>query len=94
MQIDCAELVVNTGFSPNGDNVNDLFTIDGIDSFPNNNVCVFNRWGNRVFIMDGYTNANGWDGTWEGNHLPDGTYFYVIRDGEGTTLSGWVEIFR
>ncbi|MEZ5029812.1 MAG: gliding motility-associated C-terminal domain-containing protein [Saprospiraceae bacterium] len=90
----CRTLVIYSGFSPNGDDINDTFMIDGIDDYPNNELTVFNRWGNQVFYRRGYTTDGGWDGRWEGNDLPDGTYFYILRDGEGETYSGYVQIHR
>ncbi len=65
------------GFSPNGDGVNDVFTIDRIGDFPNAVVQIFNRWGNLIYESPtGYTTP--WDGTYNGNALPVGTYYYVI----------------
>lgn len=34
---------------------------------------VFNRWGNEVFYQKGY------DNTWDGGNVPDGTYYYVLK---------------
>ena len=91
----CEDLTVISGFSPNGDNINDTFTIIGIEAFPNSEVTVFNRWGNEVFSQKGYTNDKGWGGTFDGNNLPDGTYFYVIDKGDNSSpLSGYVYIRR
>ena len=85
--------VIYTGLSPNGDGLNDVFQIDGIEDFPNNKLQIFNRWGNRVYIMDGYKNE--WNGTYnESEMLPDGTYFYLLDDGEGQHYSGWLQIRR
>lgn len=65
------------GFSPNGDGVNDAFTIDRINEFPNAVVQIFNRWGNLIYESPtGYTTP--WDGTYNGNALPVGTYYYVV----------------
>ncbi|MCO6484665.1 MAG: gliding motility-associated C-terminal domain-containing protein [Saprospiraceae bacterium] len=94
VEVVCRKIVVYTGFSPNGDLVNDKFHIDGIDDYPNNEVTIFNRWGNQVFRMKGYSNDKGWDGRWQGNDVPDGTYFYVITSGEGETYTGYVQIQR
>jgi len=88
----CNDLIVFTGFSPNGDGVNDFFHIDGIENYPDSELSVFNRWGNEVFFNKGY--LNDWDGTWQGKILPDGTYFYVLEDGEGNSYSGYVQIHR
>ena len=90
----CEPISVFNGFSPNGDGINDTFTILGIERYPNNEVMLFNRWGNQVYFKRHYTNEEGWDGSWESNLLPDGTYFYVIYDGEGAKYSGYVQINR
>ncbi|MEM1120777.1 MAG: gliding motility-associated C-terminal domain-containing protein [Bacteroidota bacterium] len=88
------DFVIYNALSPNGDGINDVFQIDGIEDFPNNSVEVFNRWGNSVYEMAGYKNE--WNGTWsnDGKLLPDGTYFYLFNTGEGEVFSGWLEIKR
>jgi gliding motility-associated-like protein len=86
---------VYTGFSPNDDGKNDTFTVDGIDSFPGNEVIIYNRWGNQIYRKKEYDNS--WDGTWEGKQLPDGTYWYVLclPDGNNTKIeAGYVELRR
>jgi len=90
----CEEVTVFNGLSPNGDGINDTFQVLGIERFNDNTVCIFNRWGNQVYLKKGYTNEDGWDGTWNGKDLPDGTYFYVIDDGQGGKYSGYVQIHR
>ncbi|MEZ5030635.1 MAG: gliding motility-associated C-terminal domain-containing protein [Saprospiraceae bacterium] len=92
IDVQCQSIFVKNGFSPNNDGVNDNFTIEGIESFPNNELTVFNRWGNQIFSQKGY--KNNWNGTWDGADLPDGTYFYILKDGEGKTYSGFVQINR
>jgi len=88
------ELIVYNGLSPNGDGKNDAFLIEGIENYPANQVSIFNRWGNRVLVMDGYKNE--WTGTWTtGTILPDGTYFYIIDLGDGSdVLKGFLELRR
>ncbi|MFT6708132.1 MAG: gliding motility-associated-like protein, partial [Flavobacteriales bacterium] len=88
----CEGVTVFTGFSPNGDGVNDFFTIQGIENYADSELSIFNRWGNAVYFKKGY--LNDWEGTWEGKILPDGTYFYVLEDGEGRSYSGYVQIHR
>ncbi|MEM6963437.1 MAG: gliding motility-associated C-terminal domain-containing protein [Bacteroidota bacterium] len=83
-------LEFTNGFSPNGDEVNQFFTIKGAEDFPNNSLQVFNRWGNQVYKANGY--QNDWDGRWQGLTLQNGTYFYVFNDGVGNTFSGYVLI--
>lgn len=92
IDVTCNGLVIHTGFSPNGDDINDMFTIDGIEDYPENELTVFNRWGLKIYHQKGY--KNNWNGNWEDQILPDGTYFYVLKDGEGETYSGYVQIHR
>lgn len=78
--IDCIppdSIVVNTGLSPNGDGVNDYFTITNIEKYPENELRVFNRWGAVVYAKRGYSNQ--WGGSFRKDELPDGTYFYTLR---------------
>lgn len=85
-------LIIYNGFTPNGDEKNDVFTITGIQNYPKNKLSIYNRWGNRVYQKDNYQNT--WDGTWEDKLLPDGTYFYILDDGKGKTYSGYLVIYR
>ena len=89
---DPGDFQIYNGFSPNGDGLNDVFFIQGVEAFPNNVTCIFNRWGNQVFRQEGYQNT--WGGEWETSIVPSGTYFYVFDNGEGTTYSGYVQIHR
>jgi uncharacterized repeat protein (TIGR01451 family)/gliding motility-associated-like protein len=77
--------------TPNGDALNQYWKIRGIDNFPNNEVIIFNRWGNEVWKVRGYSNLDqrkrfeGRGNLTNGGDLPDGTYFYVVdlKDGKG-----------
>ncbi|MFK7771449.1 MAG: gliding motility-associated C-terminal domain-containing protein [Saprospiraceae bacterium] len=90
--VQCEEVIVFSGFSPNRDDVNDFFTVRGLEGHPNNQVRVYNRWGNLIFNQQNY--QNNWDGTWNGGRVPQGTYFYMIElnDPSKTKLSGSVYI--
>src|ERR1051326_7838429 len=70
-----AVLTVPNVFTPNGDGINDLFTITskGIKSAA---VVVFNRWGQVVAKWDPLSAS--WDGTDNGKPVSDGVYYYVI----------------
>ncbi len=91
----CEELTVYSGFSPNGDGINDHFKILGIENFEENEVFVFNSRGNEIYKKRGYRNDEGWDGSWKGKNLPDGTYFYIVSVGQGRQpTSGYVQVQR
>lgn len=75
---------VPTGFSPNGDLINDFWEVRGIEIFENNSVQIFNKWGQRVMQRSPY--IGDWDGKENGNDLPAGTYYYIIDLGNGTKV--------
>ena len=100
VDISCSSLIVYQGLSPNADGKNDTWTILNIEAYPNNRVRLYNRWGNLIFDMKGYTNgipAKSFKGDWEGVSLPDGTYFYVIELNDSVAKNpkaGFIELFR
>jgi gliding motility-associated-like protein len=96
---DTVDFFIPEGFSPNSDEINDLFVIRGIENYSSNDFVVFNRWGDPVFDAQPYT--NNWDGTTSKgisigtNVLPVGTYFYVLHLGDGSpVLKGTIYLNR
>ncbi len=88
-------LHIYKGITPNGDNNNDSWIIDGIEEFPTNNVFLFNRWGDKVWEKNNYNNTSViWEGTnMKNERLPEGTYFYLISI-NSKKFKGWVELSR
>jgi len=82
-------------FTPNGDGINELFVINCAETL-SNQLLVFNRWNQLVFKADNY--ANNWLGTdQQGINLPDGVYFWVLKDASGVTSAvykGHVTLLR
>ncbi|RWY49968.1 T9SS type B sorting domain-containing protein, partial [Mucilaginibacter gilvus] len=80
------ELVVKQAVSPNGDGINDRFTIQGINAFPENTVRIMNRNGDVVYEAKGYDNENkAFDGhNSRGTLQQAGTYFYSVEYKKGT----------
>jgi gliding motility-associated-like protein len=75
-------LVVHPALSPNGDGMNDVFTIDGINAFPDNKVTIINRSGAVVYEAKGYDNSNrAFDGhsSINGKMQLPGSYFYLLE---------------
>ncbi|RYY16740.1 MAG: gliding motility-associated C-terminal domain-containing protein, partial [Cytophagaceae bacterium] len=81
-------------FTPNGDGRDDTWEIERIGNFSDNQVIVFNRWGNKIFETQRYQRGNEWDGTMKGQPAPLGTYYYLIKLGTGRTYTGWLTILR
>lgn len=81
---------IPTGFSPNGDMVNDVFVVKGLRGPAQ--LTVFNRWGAVVFAEQRY--RNNWNGIgMDGNPLPDDTYFYQLGLGKDV-YDGFIIIKR
>jgi gliding motility-associated-like protein len=89
-----SDLVMPTGFTPNGDGANDSFFIRGLDAYVNNQLIIMNRWGNKVFERINY--RNDWTGeSLTGGELPNGTYFAILSVNNGQrTLQGYVDLRR
>jgi gliding motility-associated-like protein len=88
-------LEMPSGFSPNSDGDNDNFVVHGIEAYPENEITVFNRWGNVVYKVSNYTNE--WNGdNMNGEALPDATYFVLVTvfTDENITLKGYVDLRR
>ena len=97
----CEQLATQIVITPNGDNLNEYMKISEIERFPDNQVVIFNRWGNKVWEIDGYENLNigkrfeGKANVRSNGQLPDGTYYYVINKRNGSPLKkGFVVIKR
>lgn len=81
------KLVIANTMTPNGDNYNDIFWIGMIEYYPNNEVIVFNRYGQEIFKGNNYDNKKVfWDGTYQGTKVPDGAYYYVIKFKDNNTV--------
>jgi gliding motility-associated-like protein len=68
------ELFIPNVFTPNGDQINEFFTID--DRLLGSTLSVFDRWGQRVYHSNDYQN------TWDGGDVSSGVYYYSLNGGE------------
>ncbi|MEO2062577.1 MAG: gliding motility-associated C-terminal domain-containing protein [Christiangramia sp.] len=90
VSIESCPLVFPEGISPNGDGMNDTFTIENIDrEYPNYTIEIYNRWGDVVY--KGNASTPDWDGTntqsgsLGDDVLPVGVYFYLLEFNDGAT---------
>jgi gliding motility-associated-like protein len=69
-------LYIPDAFSPNGDNINETFLIQGggIKDF---SIRIFNRWGEEVYFSEDIEKA--WDGTFKGESVPSGVYYFNVN---------------
>lgn len=89
-------IVVPGSFSPNGDGTNDRWLIEGIEFYPNTQVSIYDRWGQLITDITGYSILKSWDGTNNGKPVTDGVYFYSIdfNDEKREILKGSVSVIR
>lgn len=85
-------LTIPNTFSPNGDDINDSWEIDGLELYPDNQMSIFTRWGQKVFQTTAYSKTKMWDGK---NHA-EGVYYYVLdlNDESGTQYKGTITLIR
>ena len=87
--------VYNT-FSPNGDGVNDEWSIDGLERYEKVSIKIFDRWGQKVY--EERSGDRVWDGKVNGTTVPVGTYYYIvdledpIEDNQ--TLTGYMTVIK
>lgn len=98
----CAEvtrqvLVIDTPkhLTPNNDGQFDTWHIVGVENLPGTTIQIFDRFGKLLIKLD--ANSPGWDGTYNGNNMPAGDYWFVadvIQNGDAFTISGHFALKR
>ncbi|MGB5418199.1 T9SS type B sorting domain-containing protein, partial [Algibacter sp.] len=78
-------------FTPNGDGANDTFNLKGIEFYCSSQVNIFDRYGK--LLKSGVNTTLQWDGTYHGQLLPTGDYWYVVII-EGQKFTGHVTLKR
>lgn len=78
----------------NGDAINNFWIVEGILDYPQCGIAIYDDKGIKVYEARPYN--NDWEGTYRGNRLPDGVYYYIIRcDGEeNSPKTGSITVLR
>ena len=106
--LDCVTLVIHNAFTPNGDGINEYFSIENITDpcYVENTVEIYNRWGVKVYDVENYNNQDRvFKGYSEGRNtvkqsaeLPTGTYFYILKyktiEGNYDSRNGYLYLTR
>jgi hypothetical protein len=74
----------------NNDGLNEAFIVEGIESFPNSKVEVYNRWGTLVYESSNYDNTN----PWKAEGLEDGVFYWILMRSDGVSRDGYVHVMR
>ncbi len=84
--IEVGEVFVPNIITPNRDSLNDTFR-PRFSCRPAS-LEVYSRWGQQVYQTNDYHN------NWDASGLPDGIYYYLLRDADDRRVKGWVEVRR
>lgn len=94
-------LFAPNAFSPNGDQINDVFYLQSRQEYTIRSMRIFDRWGSLVYrSLESHTNQTtaGWDGRSRGQLLRAGVYIWTAEiislSGKTVQLSGEVNLIR
>jgi gliding motility-associated-like protein len=80
-------------FTPNNDNINDLFTVAGMSAYPQVSVTIYDRYGKVITTLS--QRNHSWDGTYNGTPLPATDYWYVLKlDDASPQIRGHFSLMR
>jgi gliding motility-associated-like protein len=83
--------IVPNVFTPNGDDINDVFKISSRLNCTPLKIQIYNRWGDLIFTHESKTIE--WDGKHNNKELTPGIYFYIIEHDE-KVYQGSIALFR
>ena len=89
-------LVMPNTFTPNHDEINDIYKAKSYQNIVEFRAYIFNRWGQKLYE---WTDIDtGWDGTYRGKDVKQGTYFVLVKakgaDGQTYNIRKDVNLLR
>lgn len=91
--LDCEALLeISNICTPNDDGRNDTWRVSDLNQITGCTVKIFNRWGELMYETTDY--QNDWNGTKDGQVLPDGAYYYTISCDENREYQGAINLMR
>ena len=89
-------LIMPNAFSPNHDKINDVYMVKSYQNIVEFHAYIFNRWGQKLYEWTDL--EGGWDGTYRGNDVKQGTYFVLVKakgaDGQTYNIRKDVNLLR
>ena len=91
-----SSLVIPNAFSPNHDEINEVFKVKSHQNIVEFHAYIFNRWGQKLYEWTDL--EGGWDGTYPGKDVKQGTYFVLVKakgaDGQTYNIRKDVNLLR
>ncbi len=99
LKLDHYRIYIPNVFSPNGDGINDVFSIfDGEDLHTISTFQIFDRWGNLIFEEKNMPLNGGWNGKIKNQNAPEAVYIYqskiLMNDAKERSISGIITLLR
>ena len=91
LTLNVSDFLISNMVTPNDDGQNDTWKISNLSIISGCDVMIYNRWGQPVYSTSDY--QNDWNGTKDGEPLPDGVYYYSIKCSD-TEYTGEINLFR
>ena len=89
-------LIMPNAFSPNNDKINDVYMVKSYQNIVEFHAYIFNRWGQKLYEWTDL--EGGWDGTYRGNDVKQGTYFVLVKakgaDGQTYNIRKDINLLR
>ena len=88
------DVVIPNYFTPNGDGQYDTWSPLNLASYPNAETVIYDRYGRKIATL---SNKEEWDGTYGGEALPTGDYWFILRLNEpddNRTFKGHFTLYR
>ena len=83
-------------FTPNNDGNNDYFHLNELNGINQVTLRIYNRWGQKLIETNDI--LSGWDGKYNNEDCPDGTYFWIMQyttmNNESKTLTGFLTLAK
>ena len=91
-----SQLIMPNAFSPNNDKINDIYKAKEYQNIVEFHAYIFNRWGQKLYEWTKI--EEGWDGTYRGKDVKQGTYFVLVKakgaDGQSYNIRKDVNLLR
>ena len=90
----CTDSPIPQIITPGDEKYNNKWVINYASKYKDVQVRIFNRWGNEVYSSP-IPYSDDWEGKYNNEYLPTGTYYYVIDKGNGEPIeTGFIELVK
>lgn len=93
IEVKFIDIILPDVTTPDGDGQNDTWSPGNTTNYPNINSDIFDRYGRKLATL---RQGEVWDGTYEGNAMPTGDYWFLVKlgDAEDRSFVGHFTIYR